>query len=82
MGKDVIEISTEVFLLLQERGPQYVSWSEKKPGPTQRILVSHEVYTELVDRAISERKTFDRLLLDALKRNSRPAVLPPVGTSN
>ena len=35
MREHVIEISTEVFHMLQQRSPGYVSWAEEEPGPTQ-----------------------------------------------
>jgi hypothetical protein len=59
MGDHVIEIATEVFHLLQKRAPAYVSWSDEKPGPVQRIVVDDEVYREFIDRAIAKHKTLD-----------------------
>lgn len=71
MREHVIEVSTEVFHLLQERDPSYVSWSEEKPGPTQQILVVDDVYTELIDRAIAKRKTLDQVIFEACARSRR-----------
>ena len=64
MGDQVIEVSTEVFRLLKKRAPAYISWSEEKPGPTQRIIVEDDVYNEFVDRAIAKRKTFDQIVTE------------------
>lgn len=69
MHQHVIDISTEVYHLLQKRSPSYISWSEEKPGPTQQILVVDDVYTELIDRAIANRKTLDQVICEACKRN-------------
>jgi hypothetical protein len=69
MGEQVIEISTEVFLLLRKRAPAYVSWSDAKPGPTQRILVEDDVYREFIDRAIAKRKTIDQVIAEACVRS-------------
>ena len=52
MREYVIEISTDVFHVLQQQAPGYVSWGEEKPGPTQKILLGEDVYTEFIDRAI------------------------------
>lgn len=68
MGEQVIEISTEVFRLLQKRAPAYVSCSDEKPGPTQRILVEDDVYNEFIDRAIAKRKTLDQIVTEACVR--------------
>jgi hypothetical protein len=68
MGEQVIEISTEVFRLLQKRAPAFVSWSEEKRGPTQRILVEDDVYNEFIDRAIAKRKTLDQVIAEACVR--------------
>jgi hypothetical protein len=68
MHQHVIDISTEVFHLLQKRAPGFISWSEEKPGPIQRILVRDDVYTELIDRAIAHRKTLDQVISEACKR--------------
>jgi hypothetical protein len=69
MGEQVMEISTEVFLLLQKRAPGYVSWSNEKPGPTQRILVEDDVYREFIDRAIAKRKTLDQVIAEVCVRS-------------
>ena len=69
MRKHVIEISTEVFRLLQKRAPAYVSWSNEKPGPTQRILVEDDVYKEFIDRAIAKRKTLDQVIAEVCVRS-------------
>ena len=69
MREELIEISTEVFHLLQKRVPAYISLTEKKPGPTQKILVGEEVYTELIDRAISNRQTLDQVIREAWVRS-------------
>jgi len=65
----VIEITTEVFHLLQERTPGYLSCSDEKPGPTQQILVTDDVYRELIDRAIAKHKTLDQVVRDACAKN-------------
>jgi hypothetical protein len=65
MRQEVIEVSTEVFHFLQRRVPAYISLAEEKPGPTQKILVAEEVYTEFIDRAISHRQTLDRVVREA-----------------
>ena len=68
MGEQVVEISTEVFRLLQKRAPAYVSWSDEKPGPTQRILVEDDVYNEFIDRAIAKQKTLDQVITEVCVR--------------
>ena len=73
MGEQVIEISTEVFLLLRKRAPAYVSWSNEKPGPMQRILVEDDVYREFIDRAIAKRKTLDQVIADVCVRSNGDA---------
>jgi hypothetical protein len=70
MRQQVLEISTEVFRVLRKRGPKYVSWSDEKPGPTQRILVVDDVYNELIDRAIAKKKTLDEVIRDACTKSS------------
>jgi hypothetical protein len=65
MGEHVIEITTEVFHLLERRAPTYVSWSDEKPGPAQQIVVEDEVYSEFIDRAIAKKKTLDQVVRDA-----------------
>jgi hypothetical protein len=69
MGEQVIEVSTEVFRLLQKRAPAYVAWSNEKPGPTQRILVEDDVYREFIDRAIAKRKTLDQVIVETCVRS-------------
>ena len=71
MGEQVIEISTGVFRLLQKRAPAYVSWSDEKPGSTQRILVEDDVYREFIDRAIAKRKTLDQVIAETCVRSDR-----------
>ncbi len=71
MGEQVIEISTAVFRLLQKRAPAYVSWSDERPGPTQRILVEEGVYREFIDRAIAKRKTLDEVIAETYARSDR-----------
>lgn len=73
MSVQVIDVSTEVFHLLQERGPSYVSWSEEKPGPMQKILVGDDVYTELIDRAIAHRQTLDQVVRETCKKTRSQA---------
>lgn len=65
MGEHVIDVSTEVFHLLQKRAPGYISLAEEKPGPTQKILVGEEVYTRFIDRAIARRQTLDQVVREA-----------------
>ena len=69
MPKYVIEISTGVFRLLKKRALAYVSWSNEKPGPTQRILVEDDVYREFIDRAIAKRKTLDQVIAEVCLRS-------------
>jgi len=69
MGEHVIEITQEVFHLLQKRTFSYLSWSVEKPGPTQQIIVTDEVYRELIDRAISKRKTLDQVVREVCMKN-------------
>jgi nicotinic acid phosphoribosyltransferase len=69
MGEQVIEISTGVFRLLQKRAPAYVSWSDERPGSTQRILVEDDVYREFIDRAIAKRKTLNQVIAETCVRS-------------
>jgi hypothetical protein len=69
MREHVIEISTGIFRLLQKRAPCYVSWSDEKPGSTQRILVEDDVYREFIDRAIAKRKTLDQVIAEMCVRS-------------
>jgi hypothetical protein len=64
----VIVISTEVFHAVQQRAPGYVSCGEEKPGPTQKILVGEDVYTEFIDRAIAHRQTLDQVIRETCTR--------------
>jgi hypothetical protein len=68
MSKHIIDVSTEVFHVLQEQSPGYVSWGEEKPGPTQKILMGEDVYTEFIDRAIVHRQTLDQVIREACTR--------------
>jgi hypothetical protein len=72
MHENVIDISTEVFHLLQRRAPGYVAWAEEKPGPTQKIVVEDDVYSEFVDRAISHRQTLDEVVRAVCTRPKSP----------
>ncbi|MGD1020088.1 MAG: hypothetical protein ABSA12_12315 [Verrucomicrobiia bacterium] len=69
MSQHVLEISTPVFRLLRRRAPLYVSWSDEKDGPTQHIVVDDDVYYEMIDRAISKRKTIDEVFLEVGTRD-------------
>ena len=83
MREYVIDISTEVFHVLQQRALGYVSWAEEKPGPTQKILVADDVYTEFIDRAIAHRQTLDQVIREACTR-TRSQILSgggPVGNA-
>lgn len=68
MHEHAIDISTEVFQLLQRRAPGFVAWSDEKPGPTQKILLEGDVYTEFIDRAIANRQTLDQVVREACTR--------------
>ncbi len=68
MPDQVMVISTEVFHLVQHQAPEYISWGEEKPGPTQKILVEEDVYTEFIDRAIAHRQTLDEVIHKACTR--------------
>jgi hypothetical protein len=68
MREYVIDISTEVFHVLQQRVPGYLSCGEEKPGPTQKILVREDVYTEFIDRAIAHRQTLDQVVREICTR--------------
>lgn len=74
MSIHVIEISTEVFRLLRQRAPGFVGWSEEKPGPTQKILLQDNVYTEFIDRAIAHRQTLDEVIREVCTRPPSPTV--------
>ena len=68
MNRHVLEISTPVFRVLRKRVPLYVSWSDEKAGPTQHIVVDDDVYSEMIDRAITKRKSIDEVFLEIGKR--------------
>jgi hypothetical protein len=68
MREYAIDISTEVFHALQQRVPGYISCGEEKPGPTQKILVGEDVYTEFIDRAIAHRQTLDQVVRETCTR--------------
>jgi hypothetical protein len=68
MRELVIAISTEVFHVVQQQAPGYVTWGEEKPGPMQKILMEEDVYTEFIDRAIAHRQTLDQVIRDACTR--------------
>jgi len=69
MSEHVIEITTEVFHLLQKRAPGYVNWSDEKPGATQQIVLDDDVYSEFIDRAIAKRKTLNEVVREACTKN-------------
>ena len=69
MREELIEVSTEVFHFLQKRVPSYISLAEEKPGPTQKIFVAEDIYTEFIDRAISHRQTLDQVIREAWVRS-------------
>ena len=64
MSKHVLEISTHVFRLLRGRELLCISFSDEEDAPTQRIVVEDDVYNEIIDRAISKRKTIDNICLE------------------
>jgi len=64
MNRHVLEISTYVFRLLRRRALLSISCSDEQAGPTQRIVVDDDVYSEIIDRAISKRKTIDEIFLE------------------
>ena len=68
MNGQVLEISTYVFCLLRRRELLYISCSDEKDGPTQRIVVDDDVYAEIIDRAISKRKTIDEVFFEFATR--------------
>ena len=74
MHEHVIDISTEVFRLLQRRAPGYVEWSDERPGPTQKIVVGDDVYTEFIDRAIAHRQTLDEVVRAVCTKRKGPAL--------
>jgi hypothetical protein len=68
MSEHVIEISTEVFRVLRQQAPGYVSWAEEKPGSTQKIIVAEDVSAEFIDSAINHRQKLDQLIREACTR--------------
>ena len=74
MREHVIEISTEVFHVLQQRSPGYVQWAEEEPGPTQKILVGDDVYTEFIDRAIAHHQTLDQVIREDCTRTRNQVI--------
>ena len=74
MQEHVIEISTEVFRLLQQRAPVYVELSDERPGPTQKILVGDDVYREFIDRAIAHHQTLDEVVREVCTKRGAPAL--------
>jgi hypothetical protein len=64
MNRQVLEISTHVFRVLQRLAPLNISYSKEKAGPTQRIVVDDDIYSEMIDRAIAKRKTIDEVFLE------------------
>jgi hypothetical protein len=68
MNGHVLEISTEVFRLLRRRELLCISCSDEEDGPTQRIVVDDDVYTEMIDRAIAKRKTIDEVFFEFATR--------------
>jgi hypothetical protein len=69
MNGQVLEISTHVFRLLRRREVFYVSCTDEKDAPTQRIVVDDDVYTEIIDRAIAKRKTIDEIFVELCRRS-------------
>jgi len=68
MREHVMDVSTEVFRVLRQHAPGCVSLGEEKPGPTQKIPVGEDVYTEFIDRAIAHRQTLDQVIREACTR--------------
>ncbi|MGO9245120.1 MAG: hypothetical protein ACLQDC_10190 [Verrucomicrobiia bacterium] len=64
MNRHVLEISTYVFRLLRRRALLSISCSDEKDSPTQHIVVDDDFYNEIIDRAISKRKTIDEIFLE------------------
>ena len=69
MRMQVLEISTDVFRVLQKRAPAYVSLSDERPGPSQLIVVDDDVYSEIIDRAIAKRQSLDQVVREICCRN-------------
>jgi len=72
MHQHVIEVSTEVFHLLQRRAPGYVEWAEEKPGPTQKVVVPDDVYNEFIEQALAHRQTLDEVVREACAKLNGP----------
>lgn len=72
----VIEISTEVFHLLQKENSWLVRWLDEKPGSTQKILLENDVYTEFIDRAIAHRQTLDQVVREACAHTEGQSTWP------
>jgi hypothetical protein len=62
MYQHVVEVSTEIFHLLQKKAPEFVEWAEEKSGPTQKVVLPDDVYCEFIDRAIHHRQTLDEVI--------------------
>lgn len=69
MNGHVLEISTYVFRLLRWRALSYISCTDEKDTPTQRIVVDDDVYSEIIDRAIAKRKTIDEIFVELCRRS-------------
>jgi len=72
MYQHVVEVSTEVFHLLQKRAPGFVEWAEEKSGPIQKIVLPDDVYNEFIDRAIHHRQTLDEVVREVCTRPQKP----------
>ena len=77
-----VEVSTEVFHLLQDRTPGFIAWLEEKPGPAQKILLEEDVYVEFIDRAIAHRQTLDQLFRALCMDSPETLVLGPAQTKH
>jgi hypothetical protein len=69
MRMQVLEVSTDVFRVLQKRAPAYVSLSDERPGSSQLIVVDDDVYSEIIDRAIAKRQSLDQVVREICCRN-------------
>ncbi len=72
MNGHVLEVSTYVFRLLRRRELLCITCSDEKDGPTQRIVVEDDVYSEIIDRAIAKRKSIDEVFLEFVTRGCSP----------
>jgi hypothetical protein len=79
MREHAIEISTEVFRLVRRRDPRFIRWSEEKPGPSQKILLQEDVYTEFIDRAIAHHQTLDEVIREVCTRTRECGYEAPGG---